>query len=88
MTSPKDPPEDVPKPVRPPSSSPHRANPAMNLGMQLAIAMALFAWIGVKLDHRFDTLPLFVLIGVGIAFTYGAYEIWKIVKFHDDDPEG
>ena len=38
------------------------------LGIAMGGALALFAWGGDKLDERLGTAPLFVLVGVFVAF--------------------
>ena len=50
-------------------------------GMQVAVTFGFYVLGGVWLDKRFDTLPLFLIIGVvfaGISFGY------FIKKLYDD----
>lgn len=37
---------------------------AIGAGLTLAASVGLLAWLGLWLDRRCDTLPLFLLIGV------------------------
>ncbi len=55
-----------------------RAGPLRNLGWAVALATLIPLGIGILLDRRFDTAPLFILIGalIGIvAGTVGAVRI-------------
>ena len=46
-------------------------------GLTLGIAIALFAWIGSILDERFQTGPLFVLLGTFTGFGAGFYSMYR-----------
>ena len=55
-------------------------NTGISLGLQLALSFILFISLGYWLDKKYNSLPIGLLIGVFLAFIYGIYEIWKIVK--------
>ena len=57
-----------------------RANPAVGFGSSFALAMALFAWGGYRLDVKTGQLPVFTLTGVFLGLVYGAYEVWKCLE--------
>ena len=46
-------------------------------GLTLGIATALFAWIGSILDERFQTGPLFVILGTFTGFGTGFYSMYR-----------
>jgi hypothetical protein len=60
-----------------------RSNPAIGLGSSFAVAMALFAWLGLQVDLRTGLSPFGVLAGVFLGLFYGAYEVWKLVRRED-----
>jgi hypothetical protein len=39
-----------------------------HLAYMVVIPLLIFGGIGLFLDRRFETLPLFLLVGIGIAF--------------------
>ncbi len=58
-------------------------SPAILLGSSFAIVMGIFAWLGHRWDEKTGNAPWGVLVGVALGFAYGAYEVWKLVKFSD-----
>ncbi|MDA3874470.1 MAG: AtpZ/AtpI family protein [Kiritimatiellae bacterium] len=58
-------------------------SPAILLGSSFAIVMGIFAWLGHQWDEKTGNAPWGVLAGVALGFAYGAYEVWKLVKFSD-----
>ena len=46
-------------------------------GLTLGLSTALFAWIGSKLDERFHTGPLFVILGTFTGFAAGFYSMYR-----------
>lgn len=61
-------------------SSSRGTQAAIGIGYQLLAAMAVFVGGGYWLDQRRGGGHLWTLIGVGCAFVYGIYEVWKLVK--------
>lgn len=53
---------------------------AMGLGTQFAVAVGLSVFGGLKLDEKFDSRPLGLLGGLLLAFVYGVYEVWKVLR--------
>ncbi len=46
-------------------------------GITLGVSIALFAWLGLKLDARLRTEPLFVLLGTFFGFGAGFYRMYR-----------
>ncbi|MCM8528097.1 MAG: AtpZ/AtpI family protein [Lentisphaeraceae bacterium] len=55
---------------------------AMGLGTQFAVAIGLFAYGGVLLDRKFESSPWGLLSGLLLAFVYGVYEVWKVLRLN------
>lgn len=45
-------------------------------GLTLGLSIALFAWLGLKLDEKLGTEPLFVLLGTFAGFGGGFYRMY------------
>ncbi len=60
-------------------------SPAILLGSSFAVAMGLFSWLGHSYDENHGTAPWGVLVGVCIAFLYGAYEVWKVTRVRKEE---
>jgi len=60
-------------------SEPRSLNPAVGFGTSFAGGMALFALGGHWLDVKFCKEPLFTLMGIGLGFVLGGWELWKLV---------
>lgn len=58
---------------------------ALTLGTQLAAGMAVFAGLGIYVDHRRGGGEAGTLIGIFLGLFYGAYEVWKLVRSLNDD---
>ncbi len=52
----------------------------LGLGWIIALYLTAFTLGGIFLDTRFHTSPLFLLLGVLLAFISCGYEIYKVVK--------
>jgi F0F1-type ATP synthase assembly protein I len=50
---------------------------ATQLGFTIAIPLVVLAFIGRYLDRLYDSSPLFLLIGLFIAFGLSSYAIWQ-----------
>ncbi len=59
----------------------------MTLGYQLLAAMILFVGGGYWLDQKGGGGHLWTLVGIGFAFVYGGYEVWKLVKQLEKEDE-
>lgn len=53
---------------------------AMTLGYQLLSAMIICVGGGYWLDMKRGGGHLWTLIGIGFAFVFGGYEVWKLVR--------
>ena len=53
---------------------------AAGLGTQLAVAVGLGVFAGIKIDASYNSSPWGVLGGVALAFIYGIYEVWKLLR--------
>jgi F0F1-type ATP synthase assembly protein I len=46
-------------------------------GITLGLSIALFTWLGLKLDEKLGTEPLFVLVGAFLGFGGGFYRMYR-----------
>lgn len=53
---------------------------AWELGYTIIIPLILFALLGVFLDKRFNTIPLFTILGIILAAIISSIVIYKKVK--------
>lgn len=53
-----------------------------DFGVIIAIPIVLFSWIGKRLDTRWQTAPLFLIIGFALAFTLSAISVYKKSKHY------
>ena len=54
--------------------------PYLTLGFQLAVAVAVFLLIGIWLDGRFSTSPLWTLVGLAVGIAGGFIKFFKAVS--------
>jgi hypothetical protein len=52
----------------------------LNMGWRLAITVVIPLVAGVKLDEKFDSSPLYTLLGMVIAAAAGSAAVWATVK--------
>lgn len=52
----------------------------MDFGFIIALPVVLFTWFGKKLDVRFETKPLFLIMGFALAFLLSAISIHRKAK--------
>lgn len=57
------------------------AGKAIEFGTSVAIVFGVFVWGGVWLDRRLDKSPLFLLLGLLIAFIAAGYSFYELVAF-------
>ena len=50
-----------------------------SIGFQIAGSLALFGWVGDLIDNRFDSNPLFLIVGLIFGATASLYQIWKMI---------
>lgn len=53
---------------------------ALGLGSQLTAGFVVFTWFGWWLDRRRGGGSACTLAGIFLAFLYGGYEVWKLVR--------
>ena len=52
---------------------------ALALGTNMIAGMALFTFLGYKLDCRFGGGRTWTLAGMFLGLAYGGYEVWKLI---------
>lgn len=50
------------------------------LGFTIAIPLVIFALAGRLIDRRFDTSPLFLLIGIGLSLVVTSLAVYREIK--------
>ena len=50
-----------------------------SIGFQIAGSLALFGWIGDLIDNRFDSNPIYLVVGLIFGATASLYQIWKMI---------
>lgn len=53
---------------------------ALGLGSQLTAGFVVFTWLGWWVDHRRGEGSAYTLVGILLAFVYGGYEVWKLIR--------
>ena len=61
---------------------------AMALGTNLAAGMALFTFIGYWIDGKRGGGIFWTVCGMFMGLLYGAYEVWKVIRFMSEDSGG
>ena len=46
--------------------------------LNLGSIIFILALLGIGLDHRFQTLPLWTVVGIAAGMAYSFYEAWRI----------
>jgi len=63
--------------------------PYLTLGFQLAVAGALFLLIGIWLDGRFSTSPLWTLVGLAVGIAGGFIKFLRAVsEMEENEKQG
>lgn len=65
------------EPAGQPSSKASQVGRYGGHGITLGLSISLFAWLGLKLDERLGTEPLFVLLGTFLGFGAGFYRMYR-----------
>ena len=52
----------------------------LQFGLIIAIPLILFIGIGLTLDKKYDTIPLFILLGLFLALTVSTVMLYKKIK--------
>lgn len=53
---------------------------AVMLGTNFAVGMAVFSFLGYYVDQKRGGGIAFSLVGICLGLSYGAYEVWKVIK--------
>jgi F0F1-type ATP synthase assembly protein I len=51
----------------------------MGLGFAVAVPLVLFLFLGVYLDRKFNTMPIFLIICILISLVAAGLEVRKII---------
>ncbi|MFA4930357.1 MAG: AtpZ/AtpI family protein [Patescibacteria group bacterium] len=58
---------------------------ALNLGYMIALPLVILALVGRYLDKIYQTSPIFLLIGLFIAFGISCYYVYrKVIKIYSN----
>lgn len=52
----------------------------LQFGLIIAIPLILFIGIGFVLDKKYDTVPLFILLGLFLALVISTFMLYKKIK--------
>ena len=59
---------------------------AVTLGMSFAIGMAVFSFLGYYIDQkRGPGSMLFTIFGIILGLSYGAYEVWIVIRMLNEE---
>lgn len=74
----------TPTPSEPPSKRGSQPKPRpmamMGAGLEFGGVVALMCLLGWWLDTKWDTSPIFILIGLFIGTVGGIYKLWRLGK--------
>ncbi len=68
-----------------PEKGRNRMTAAIGLGTEFAGGIALFTFIGYKMDQHYKTNDIWTLVGIFLGLVCGFYQVWKIVRISDKD---
>ena len=57
-----------------------KAGPYLNIGYFFIGAIALFGYLGYKLDQAYETNSIFMLVGLFIALGLSFYNMFKVIS--------
>lgn len=58
-----------------------KAHPGLAFGTNFAGGMALLCFIGYRMDQHYETGYAWTLTGAILGLIFGAYELWKVVRW-------
>ena len=50
------------------------------IGLVLLVTVLVGVLAGYWLDQRLGTIPVFVLVGLGVGLTAGALSVWRLIS--------
>lgn len=53
---------------------------SLHIGIFIVVSVLFFILLGLYLDRRFGTLPLFLIIGVIMSLIASMFEVYRIIK--------
>jgi F0F1-type ATP synthase assembly protein I len=63
-----------------PAPKPPNWGLAMDLGLRLGISVVLGLGIGLIVDNRLQTSPIFTLVGIVLGIAAAKYTIWDVAR--------
>jgi F0F1-type ATP synthase assembly protein I len=60
---------------------------AQGLGCGIVASLIIFIGLGIFLDRRFDTTPIFILVGVVIGLVAAGYQLYELALVGRKDRE-
>lgn len=60
---------------------------AVTLGFGIAVSLAALAGGGIWLDQRFDTAPMFALLGLAFGLFAAGYQLYELALLSQKDRE-
>ena len=75
-------------PVTTSNKRPPRTAGAVTLGFEMAVPIAIFGWIGYRVDAWQGTAPWCLLGGCGLGLMVAFYSLWKYVRVAKDEESG
>ena len=64
-----------------------KAGPYLNISYFFISAMALFGFVGFKIDQAYDYDFIFLLIGLFFGFFLGFYYLYIVISNSKNDPD-
>ena len=61
------------------------AAPYLGMGLTLTASILVPLWLGYKLDRKFGTQPLWVLVGAGVGLISAFYQFFKVYRSFTDE---
>ncbi|OGV67182.1 MAG: hypothetical protein A2498_06630 [Lentisphaerae bacterium RIFOXYC12_FULL_60_16] len=78
------PPDDAQPVIREkPRSLANVWGPLASIGTVMAVSMAIFGYLGYRLDKWSDTYPYWLIMGLFAGLLVGFYDTWKWVRHLD-----
>ena len=68
------------KPVKKHASSFSILGPALHIGFFIVFSVLIFVLAGLWLDKKFETLPLFLILGVIASLAVSMVEVYRIIR--------
>ncbi|KKU52054.1 MAG: hypothetical protein A3H69_04700 [Candidatus Sungbacteria bacterium RIFCSPLOWO2_02_FULL_47_9] len=53
---------------------------SLHIGFFIVVSVLFFVLAGVWLDKKFNTVPLFIILGVLLSLAASMYEVYRIIR--------